>query len=126
MLAKNGLLNMEDDETTTDPVIVAVTFDGRKISRFFSHVTGGFKLVDHRCRDPKKGTPLFSDSGVHNVQSHKHCFPIKVCFAKDTKQLYRDEFRDFFTFLKAYELEKGGRIKFIFPQDMSSIWKTTG
>jgi hypothetical protein len=54
MLAKNGLLNMEDDETTTDPVIVAVTFDGRKISRFFSHVTGGFKLVDHHCKDPKK------------------------------------------------------------------------
>jgi hypothetical protein len=77
--------------------------------------------VDHCCRDPKTGSHLFTNSGCHNVQSHKHCFSIKVCFAKDTKQLYRDEFREFFTFLREYEVEKGGRIKFVFPQDMSSI-----
>jgi hypothetical protein len=45
MLQKNGLLEIVDDVNTTNPVIVAVTFDGGKISRFFSHVTGGFKQV---------------------------------------------------------------------------------
>jgi hypothetical protein len=35
-LTKNGLLDIVDDGTTNDPVIVAVTFDGGKISRFFS------------------------------------------------------------------------------------------
>jgi len=126
MLQKNGLLDIIDDPNTTNPVIVAVTFDGGKISRFFSHVTGGFKQVDPRCKDPKKGTFLFSESGIENVQSHIHCFPVKVCFAKDTKQLYRLEFDVFFAFLREYEIEKGGRIKFVFHQDMSSIWKTTG
>ncbi len=114
-VAKNGLLEIIDDPNTTSPVIVAVMFDGGKISCFFSHVTGGFKQVDPHCKDPKKGTFLFSDSGIENVQSHIHCFPVKVCFAKDTKQLYHLEFDDFFAFLREYEIEKGRRIKFVFP-----------
>jgi hypothetical protein len=77
-----------------------VTFDGGKIHRFFSHVSGGFQQVDHCFKDPKTCTSLFSG-----------------CFAKDTKQLYCDELHEFFTFFKEYELEKGGRIKFVFPQD---------
>jgi hypothetical protein len=105
MLARNGLLGLVDDVNNTNPVVVAVTFDGGKISRFFFHVTGGFKQVDPRCKDPRTGALLFSCSGNENVQSHVHCFPLKVCFSKDTKHLYRLEFEDFFAFLKAYELE---------------------
>jgi hypothetical protein len=33
-MTKNGLLDIVDDGTTNDPVIVAVTFYGAKISRF--------------------------------------------------------------------------------------------
>jgi len=126
MLSKFGLLNLVNNPSTTDPVKVAVTFDGGKISCFLGHVTGGFKLVDKRCVNPKTGELLFGDSAIEKVQLHVHCFPIKVAFAKDTKDLYRVEFADFFAFLKEYEAEKEFRIKFIFPQDMSSIWKTTG
>ncbi|MFO0447017.1 MAG: hypothetical protein ACK51L_05025 [bacterium] len=36
MLARNGLLGLVDDVNNTNPVVVAVTFDGGKISRFFS------------------------------------------------------------------------------------------
>jgi hypothetical protein len=46
ILQKNGLMEIIDDASTTEPVIVAVTFDGGKVSRFFSHVTGGFEQVD--------------------------------------------------------------------------------
>jgi len=126
MLSKFGLLDLVNDPTNTDPVKVAVTFDGGKISRFLGHVTEGFKLVDRRCINPKTGQLLFGDSSVEKVQSHVHCFPVKLAFAKDTKDLYRVEFADLFTFLKEYEAEKGFRIKFLYPQDMSSIWKTTG
>ena len=103
-----------------------MTFDGDKIRRFLGHVTGGFKLVDKCCVNPITGELLFGDSTIEKVQSHVHCFPIKVAFAKDTKDLYHVEFADFFAFLKQCETEKEFRIKFIFPQDMSSIWKTTG
>jgi hypothetical protein len=89
-------------------------------------VTGGFKLVDKRCIDPKTGELLFGESGIEKVQSHLHCFPIKIAFAKDTKELYRTEYQSLFVFLRDYERENNFRIKFIFPQDMSSIWKTTG
>ncbi len=41
-----GLSVIINDETTMEPVRVAVTFDGGSISRFLGHVTGGFKLVD--------------------------------------------------------------------------------
>jgi hypothetical protein len=34
------------------------------------------------------------------VQSHLYCFPIKIAFAKDTKELYRVEYQDFFAFLR--------------------------
>jgi len=110
MLRKNGLLDSINDAAVTDPVIVAVTFDGGEISRFFSHVTGGFKLVDRRCKGPRTEGLLFGDNGIDKVQSHVHCFPIKVCFAKDTKQLYKIEFEEFFAFLKAFEMEKEGRM----------------
>jgi hypothetical protein len=126
LLSKYGLLEIIFDENTDDPVQVAVTFDGGSVSRFLGHVTGGFKLVDKRCINPITGQLLFGDSGIEKVQSHVHCFPIKIAFAKDTKSLYRLEYSDFFAFLKAYERECNYRIKFIFPQDMSSIWKTTG
>ncbi len=63
-LSKFGLLELVNDPSTTDPVKIAVTFDGGLISRFLGHVTGGFKLVDKRCVDPKTGLPLFGDSGI--------------------------------------------------------------
>jgi hypothetical protein len=46
LLSKYRLLDIIDDPSTTESVKVAVTFDEAKISRFLSHVTGGFKLVD--------------------------------------------------------------------------------
>jgi hypothetical protein len=118
-LEKYGLLEVINDPDTTVPVNVAVTFDGGSVSRFLGHVTGGYKLVDKRAKHPKTKEALFGESGHEKRQSHVHCFPIKIALAKDTKELYKVEFNDLF--LRAYEQEKGFRIKFLFPQDMSSI-----
>jgi hypothetical protein len=126
ILNKFGLLKIIDNPNTTEPVKVAVIFDGRSISRFLGHVTGGFKLVDGRAKHPRTKESFLGDSGHNILPSHIHCFPVKMVMAKDTKELHRNEFGDFFLFLKEYEQEKGFRIKFLFPQDMSSIWKTTG
>ncbi len=126
LLHKFSLLKISNNITTTEPVRVAVTFDGGSVSHFLGHVTGGLKLVDSRSTNPRTKDPLFRDSGYDKLQSHIHCFPIKMALAKDSKALYCTEFADFFQFLRDYEREKGFRIKFVFPQDMSSIWKTTG
>jgi hypothetical protein len=91
-----------------------------------SHVTARYKLVDPWCINPLTGELLFGDSGSSKVQSHIHCFPIKIVMAKDTKQRYHTEFSDLFLFLREYEREHGFRVKFSFPQDMSSFCKTTG
>ncbi len=79
MLTKTGLLDIVDDVNTTEPVILAVTFDGGKIRRFFSHVTGGFKLVNKRCINPRTGKLLFSETGIEGA---KPCplFPTQSCF----------------------------------------------
>jgi hypothetical protein len=106
ILSKFGLLDLVNDPSTTDPVKVAVTFDGGSISHFPSHMTGGFKLVDKCCIDPKTGLPLFGDSGIDKVQSHLHCFPVKIAFAKDTKALYQVEYQALFALLRDYESEK--------------------
>jgi hypothetical protein len=100
LLSKFGLLDLINDRNRTEAVQVAVTFDGGKVSRFFGHVTGGFKLVDKHCTDPKSGTFLFGDAHLEKVQSHVHCFPIKIAFAKDTKDLYRVQYSDFFFIFK--------------------------
>ncbi len=126
LLHKFGLLEFINDAATTEPVRVAVTFDGGSVSHFLGHITGGLKLVDSRSKHPRTKDPLFGASGHDKLQSHVHCFPIKMALAKDSKELYRTEFSDLFQFLREYERLKGFRIKFVFPQDMSSIWKTTG
>jgi len=53
LLDKYGLLDVINNVETTEPIRVAVTFDGGSISQFLGHVTGGFKLVDRRCKNPK-------------------------------------------------------------------------
>jgi hypothetical protein len=58
ILSKFSLLYLVKDPSTLEPVKLAVTFDGGSISRFLGHVTGGFKLVDKRCIDPKTGELL--------------------------------------------------------------------
>jgi len=123
MLEEYGLLHLINDPETTVPVKVAVTFDGGSVSRFLGHVMGGYKLVDQRAEHPLTKEPLFGESGSDNMQSHAHCFPIKIALAKDTKELYKVEFQEFVQFLCAYKQEKGLKITFLFPQDMSSIWK---
>jgi hypothetical protein len=52
LLQKFGFLDLINDPSTTEPVQIAVTFDGGKVSRFLGHVSGGFKLVDKRCINP--------------------------------------------------------------------------
>jgi hypothetical protein len=102
-LNKLVLLEIIDDPTTPDPVKLAVAFDSGSVSHFLGHVTGGSKLVDSRAKHPVTKDFLFGDSGHEKLQSHVHCFPVKMAMAKDTKELYRNEFGDFFLFLKEYE-----------------------
>jgi len=49
---------------------------------------------------------LFVPEGFKNIQSHTHCFPLKICIAKDSKKLYKEQFRELFDFLKQYKKEK--------------------
>ena len=103
--------------------MLTVTLDGVKLSKLWGHVTTGIKLIDTQCQDPLTGKNLFGPEGFKNIQSHTHCFPCNACIAKDSRKLYKEEFHDLFNFLKQYKNEKGDRVKFVFPQDMSSILK---
>ncbi len=106
LLHKFGLLEFINDAATTEPVQVAVTFDGGSVSHFLGHVTGGLKLVDSKSKHPRTTDPLFGASGHDKLQSHIHCFPIKMALAKDSKELYRTEFSDLFQFLRDYKHER--------------------
>ncbi len=63
LLHKFGLLEFINDAATTEPVWVAVTFDGGSVSHFLGHVTGGLKLVDSRSKHPRTKDLLFGASG---------------------------------------------------------------
>jgi hypothetical protein len=49
----------------------------------------------------------------------------RLFFAKDTKEVYQVEYKAFFPFLQENAIEKNSN-DIIFPQDMSSVWKTIG
>lgn len=60
---------------------MTVIFDGGSVSHFLGHFTGGYKLVDKRAKHPKTKEALFGESGHEKMQSHIHCFSIKVALA---------------------------------------------
>ena len=119
-------------------VEIAITLDGAKLSRNLSHVTAGIKIVDKRACDPNTGAPLFvaSDGSTNqSVQSREFCFPVKILLAPDSKDLYKNEFADFFKYFDALgrnglkASEHGTALKpfkIVSPQDMSSFWKSLG
>ena len=106
--------------------MLAVTLDGMKLLKFWGRVTTRIKLIDTWCQDLLTGKHLFGPEGLKNIQSHTHCFPVKTCIAKNSKKIYKEQFRELFNFLKQYEKEEEAREKFVFPQDMSSKWKMVG
>jgi hypothetical protein len=107
MLEKFGLLDLINDPNTIVPVKVAVTFDGGSVSHFLGHVMGSYKVVDKRAKHPLTKEPLFGESGSDNMQSHVHCFPIKIALAKDTKDCTRWSFRTFFIFCVRTSKKRG-------------------
>jgi hypothetical protein len=117
-------------DDTQAAVNIAITLDGADLSRNYTHVTCGIKIVDPRAIDPRTGLPIGVD-GSTAIQSRHHCHAFKFVLAKDSQQLYDDHFKAFFRFFEL--LEKGtvvgadfapGRIYVSSPQDVSSFWKT--
>jgi hypothetical protein len=117
-------------DDTQAPVTIAITLDGADLSRNYTHVTCGIKIVDPRSVDPRTGLPIGVD-GSTAIQSRDHCHAFKFVLAKDSQQLYDDHFKAFFRFFEL--LESGtviganyaaGRITVSSPQDVSSFWKT--
>jgi hypothetical protein len=84
------------------------------------------------------GAPLFvaSDGSTNqSVQSREFCFPIKILLAPDSKDLYKNEFAEFFKYFEDLGMnglpasEHGPALKpfkIVSPQDMSSFWKSLG
>ena len=119
-------------------VEIAIRLDGTKLSWNLSHVTAGIKIVDKRACDPITGAPLFvaSDGSTNqSVQSREFCFSIKILLASDSKDLYKNEFTEFFKFFE--DIGRNGLagsehgpafkpFKIVSPQDMSSFWKSLG
>jgi hypothetical protein len=106
LLQQFGLSELINNPNLDRPVKVTVIFDGGSLCRFLGHFTGGYKLVDPSL-------------GLETRRQVNYCLAILA-------QLNRTEFADFFRFLKEYERHHHHRIKYIFPQDVSLIWKTTG
>jgi hypothetical protein len=85
-------------------VEIAIMLDGAKLSRNLLHVTAGIKIVDKRACNPMTVAPaLFvaSDGSTNqSVQSREFCFPIKILLVPDSKDLYKNEFAEFFKYFE--------------------------
>ncbi|CAB9529733.1 hypothetical protein SEMRO_2605_G332420.1 [Seminavis robusta] len=130
ILSGFGLDQHAETGSLSEPVLLAHTLDGAQFTAHLGHVTAGIKIIDPRAVDPMTGRNLFLD---HLYQSRDLCFPCQITFGRDCKDLYTDCFHEF------HKLFNGGLIipsmgdlpelsnfDIVSPQDMSSIWKTTG
>jgi hypothetical protein len=114
------------------PVMIAHTLDGAMLtSHLGHHVTAAIKIVDPRACDPVSGIPI----GIAGLfQSRELCFPIQIVFGKDCKNLYtycfglfHGKFNGGLVMPPAIDgCPELSNFQVISPQDMSSIWKTTG
>ena len=79
--------------------------------------------------DTRAIDPLTKTKNITKFQSRSLCFPFKIVLGKDNKQLYDEEFKDFFAYYERCR-EVGvpslGYKPFITssPQDMCSHWKS--
>jgi hypothetical protein len=113
------------------PVLIAHTLDGAMLTSNLGHVTAGTKIVDPRAANPMTGIHI----GISGFfQSRDLCYPAQIVFGKDCKSLYSDCFGGFFSKFHGglvipptpnYPIELSN-FQISAPQDMSSIWKTTG
>ena len=113
------------------PVMIAHTLDGAMLTSHLGHVTAGIKIVDPRATDPVTGLPILGSGGL--FQTRDLCFPTNIVFGKDCKSLYADCFADFHSKFNGgllipatVDSPELSNFLVISPQDMSSIWKTTG
>jgi hypothetical protein len=112
------------------PVMIAHTLDGAMLTSHLGHVTAGIKIVDPRATNPVTGIPI-GMSGL--FQTRDLCYPAHIVFGKDCKSLYNDCFGDFFAKFHGglvipptIDCPELSNFQIVAPQDMSSIWKTTG
>jgi hypothetical protein len=112
------------------PVMIAHTLDGAMLTAHLGHVTAGIKIVDPRAKNPLTDLPIGMDL---LFQSRDLCFPAQIVFGKDCKQLYKDcfgqlhsRFHGGLCIPATVDCPELSNFRVISPQDMSSIWKTTG
>ncbi|CAB9505987.1 hypothetical protein SEMRO_250_G098940.1 [Seminavis robusta] len=130
ILAGFGLDHHAETGSLSEPVLLAHTLDGAQLTAHLGHVTAGVKIIDPRAVDPITGRNLFLD---HLYQSRDLCFPCQITFGRDCKDLYTDCFHQFHSLFNGGlvipslgDLPELSNFNIVSPQDMSSIWKTTG
>jgi hypothetical protein len=125
-----GLDKIAATGSSHKPVIIAHTLDGAMLTSHLGHVTAGIKIVDPRALDPTTGIPI----GIAGLfQTRDLCFPLQIVFGKDCKDLYTDcfgslhgRFNGGLVIPPTIGCPELSNFQVISPQDMSSIWKTTG
>ena len=91
-VAKSIFASMADGGNMK-PLDAAFSADGADLTKKYSFVVFGLKMIDGRCRD-ENGELLFIEKDIErrerwkNIQSCNHAFPFLLIFAKDNKTLY--------------------------------------
>lgn len=127
ILDGHGLSSCARSGSNCKPVTLVHALDCAQLTQQLGHVTAGVKLADPRAVDPLTGLPLCL------LQSRDLCFPCQMTFGRDCKKPCHDCFQAFhhcfngaFVIPSGHGLPELSNFKIVSPQDMSSMWKTTG
>lgn len=110
-------------------VVINQAIDGAQLSSRTHHCTYGLKVGDKAAVDPITKNFLFGSTDKTTLQSKNQCFPLKIVFERETKEIIK-EFRPVME--KVRELTKADvaksvldsyPIKSAMDSDLSATWK---
>ena len=113
-------------------VAISCSIDGANLTRFLSHVMGGFKIKDRAAIDPLTKLPIFCGE-ASSAQSRLLCFPMHLHMGQEKKDKYTTEFGEMFDFFQRTSVPTSltglgdwRPFNLSINADMSAIWKGLG
>lgn len=121
-----------DDVAKQRKVRINQAIDGAQLTTRTNHCTLGLKMCDKSAIDPLTGNLLYASTDETTIQSRNNCFPLKIVFSRETKEVL-EEFRTVISDVrKLTETEHAQSelqcmpIESAMDSDLSATWKLCG
>lgn len=116
-------LDLSEEETEDEPVVLVLSGDGAVLTPHASHCTVHVKVADARAIDPFTGDPLYLHEEHGQVQSRELVFPVYSRMGKDSTGVVQTDISEFYDEVRAATASlPGTKVKLVYTGDMKWLW----